>query len=36
MTRNDFRIGLEFYTASVFDEYDLGGCSLDPENYATY
>lgn len=66
MTRNDFHIGLEFYTASgkwrctdtgpcvilaikldktdaswyngppyavvelVFDEYDLGGCSLDP------
>ena len=72
MTRNDFRIGLEFYTASgkwrctdvgtrvivaikldrndsswyvgppyavaesVFDEHDLGGCSLDPENFATY
>ena len=71
MTRNDFRIGLEFYTASgkwrctdigtrvivaikldrddpswyagppyavaesVFDEYDLGGCSLDPEDFPT-
>ena len=68
MTRNDFRIGLEFYTASgkwrctdvgtrvivaikldcsdsswyvgppyavaesVFDEHDLGGCSLAPDD----
>ena len=69
MTRNDFRIGLEFYTASgkwrctdvgtrvivaikldrddpswyvgppyavaesVFDEHDLGGCSLAPDDF---
>jgi hypothetical protein len=70
MTKNDFRIDLEFYTASdkwrctdvgtrvivaikldrddpgwyagppyavletVFDEYDFGGCSLDPDEFA--
>lgn len=70
MTRNDFRVGLDFYTASdkwrctdvgtqvivaikldrddpswyagppyavdeaVFVELDMGGCSLDPEEYA--
>ena len=72
MIKNDFHIGLEFYTASgrwrctdigtriivaikldkddpswyagppyavvetVFDEYDFGGCSLDPEHFAEF
>ncbi|MGH9842910.1 MAG: hypothetical protein ACREEM_29580 [Blastocatellia bacterium] len=69
MTKDEFQIGLEFYTASgkwrctdvgtrvivaikldktdeswyngppyavaeaVFDEYDMGGCSLDPDEF---
>lgn len=34
MEHSEFHIGLEFWCGSVFDEYDIEGCSLEREDDA--